>query len=87
MKLIAKGKVYDTDNPKWVIVAEYTKPLDVDIIYLTTTGEYVRYTKVILETDVPTPPKEKMELLEFEKAYEILSNFRGVVYYDKFPSA
>lgn len=87
MKLIAKGKVYDTDNPQWVIVAEYKKPLDVDIIYLTTTGEFIRYTKVILETDVPTPPIEKVVLLDNEVAYEILNNFRGVVYYDKFPGA
>lgn len=87
MRIIAKGKVYDTNNPKWVILAEYTKPLDVDIMYKTTTGEYVRYTKVILDTDTPTPPIEKMELLEDAKAYDILSNFRGVVYYDKFEEA
>lgn len=87
MRIIANGKVYNTENPNWDILAEYNTAYEIEKIYRTKGNEYVYYNKQILDSDVPTPPIEKMFLLMHDVAYAKLSNFRGIVYYDKFEEA
>ena len=93
MKKIHKGLVYDTDNPKYVIVAEYKSGEDLHIIYRVvhtssrTSTNYVNYSKVTRVTDSPQPAEENMYIYTSDEIERILNNFRGEVYWEKFKNA
>lgn len=87
MKIIENEKVYNSENPEWIVVAEYNRSTEIEKIYRTKNKEYVYYNKTILISDVPTPPIESMTVLTNVEAYEKLNNFRGIVYYEKFEEA
>lgn len=96
MKKIHNGLVYDTDNPKYIRVAEYKSGDDEHIIYRVTqplppTNEkwcnYISYTKKTRITDSPQPPAEEMYIYTEKDIEKVLNTFRGTVHWEKFEEA
>ena len=92
MKKIHNGLVYDTDNPKYIRVAEYKSGDDEHIIYRvpqpnSSCTSYINYMKVVRKTDSPQPPAEEMYIYTEKDIEKVLNTFRGTVHWEKFEEA
>lgn len=83
MKYLKNNKIWDTKNPKWIVVAEDKKGNSLlaldddtyekeswDILYYDPDNRiFIRYSSVKRDTDDPTPPRREVIVIDDIERY------------------